>query len=111
MYFLQFFQGRLASCKAITYAGQYNTEKHGFTSMPWMKFEHTIPEDDFFGMLRRAVSCKLTNVSEVFTASTIKPMTFIAQVMETVSTSETSVNFYKTTRGIIHNKMCLYSLP
>jgi hypothetical protein len=21
------------------------------------------------------------------------------------------VNFYKTTRGIIHNKMCLYSLP
>jgi hypothetical protein len=43
------------------------------------------------GMLRRAPWQKFTDVSEVLTAS-------IALMMEAVSTSETSVSFYQTTR-------------
>jgi hypothetical protein len=39
---------------------------------------------------------KLTDVSEVFTDSIIR--TIRALIMETVCTSETSVNFYETTR-------------
>jgi hypothetical protein len=42
----------------------------------------------------REVSQKLTDVSEVFTAYYI----IIALMMEAVSTSETSVNFYETSR-------------
>jgi hypothetical protein len=42
-------------------------------------------------MLRCVVSWKLTDVSEVLTAS-------ISPDMEAVSTFETSVNFYKTAR-------------
>jgi hypothetical protein len=42
------------------------------------------------GVLRRVVWYKLTNVSDVFTASIITLM------MEAVSTSEMSVNFYHT---------------
>jgi hypothetical protein len=45
------------------------------------------------GKLRRVVSKKLTDVLEVLTASII-----IVVMMEAVSTSETSVSFYKTTR-------------
>jgi hypothetical protein len=43
-------------------------------------------------MLRRVVWKKFTDVSEVFTASVIRAMS--ALMMEAVSTSETSVNFY-----------------
>jgi hypothetical protein len=43
--------------------------------------------------LRRVVWQKITNVSEVLTASIIR-----ALVMEAVITSETSVNFYQTAR-------------
>jgi hypothetical protein len=43
-------------------------------------------------MLRRAVWYKFTDVSELLNASSIMTM------MEAVSTSETSVNFYPTTR-------------
>jgi len=32
----------LAWCKASTYTGQYNTEKHGHTSMPWAEFEPSV---------------------------------------------------------------------
>jgi hypothetical protein len=46
-------------------------------------------------MLRRVIWHILTDVSEVLTASNIKAM------MEAVSTSETSVNIYQTTRRII----------
>jgi hypothetical protein len=42
-------------------------------------------------MLRRAVWYKLIDVSEMLTASIIKAM---RSMMEAVSTSETSVNFY-----------------
>jgi hypothetical protein len=47
------------------------------------------------GKLLRAVSQKLTDVSEVHTASTD---TGIAAMMETVSSSETPFNFYDSTR-------------
>jgi hypothetical protein len=43
-------------------------------------------------MLRRGVPQKLNDVSEVVTASIIRAM------MEAVSTSDVSVNFYETTR-------------
>jgi hypothetical protein len=43
-------------------------------------------------MLRSVVSSKLTDVSEVLTASIMRAM------MVAVSTSETSVNFYETAR-------------
>jgi hypothetical protein len=46
-------------------------------------------------MLRRVVWWKLTDVSEVVTASIVTLM------MEAVSTSETSANFYQTTRRSI----------
>jgi hypothetical protein len=51
-------------------------------------------------MLRRVVWWKLTDVSEMLTAS-IVTWTIIAETMEAVSTSETSVNFYQTTRRSI----------
>jgi hypothetical protein len=44
-------------------------------------------------MLHRAVWWKYTNVSEVLAASIIRVM-----IMGAASTSETSVNFYQTTR-------------
>jgi hypothetical protein len=44
-------------------------------------------------MLRHVVWDNFTEVSEVFTASINR-----APMMESVSTSETSVNFYQTTR-------------
>jgi hypothetical protein len=47
-------------------------------------------------MQRRVVTLKLTNVSEVRTASSI-----ITLVMKAVHTSETSVNFNVTTRRYI----------
>jgi hypothetical protein len=47
-------------------------------------------------MLRRVVWYKFTDVSVVLAASIIRAM--IALIMEAVSTSETSVNFYHTTR-------------
>jgi hypothetical protein len=46
--------------------------------------------------MRRVVSQKLTDVSEVLTASIIGEM--IALIMKAVSSSETSVNFNQTTR-------------
>jgi len=46
-------------------------------------------------MKRRVVMLKLTDVSEVLTASIIRAM------MEVVRTSETSVNFNETTRRYI----------
>jgi hypothetical protein len=46
-------------------------------------------------LLRRAVWWKFTNISEVLDASIIGK---IALMMEAASTSETSVNFYRTTR-------------
>jgi hypothetical protein len=49
------------------------------------------------GMWRRVVTLKLTDVSEVHTASII----IIALMMEAVRTSETSVNFNVTTRRCI----------
>jgi hypothetical protein len=53
-------------------------------------------EDMSYGMLRRIVWKKLTDVSGVFTASIIKAVMKIVLMMEAVSTSETSVSFYKT---------------
>jgi hypothetical protein len=46
-------------------------------------------------MLRRVVSQKLTDASEVLTASIISVMSLM---MEAVSTSETPVNFCEITR-------------
>jgi hypothetical protein len=46
-------------------------------------------------LLRRAVYKKITNVSEVLASSIIRAFTLM---MEAVTTSETSVNFYQTTR-------------
>jgi hypothetical protein len=51
-------------------------------------------------MLHRLFWYKLTDVSEVLTASIIKT---IALMMEAVSTSETSVSFYQTTRHILED--------
>jgi hypothetical protein len=48
--------------------------------------------DDSSELLRRVVSWKFTNVSEVLAAS------IIALVMEAARTSETLVNVYQTTR-------------
>jgi hypothetical protein len=47
--------------------------------------------------------CDVTDVSEVLTASVIRTIirAFVALMMEAVSTSETSVNFYKASRRII----------
>jgi hypothetical protein len=45
-------------------------------------------------MLPRVVWLKFTDVSEVFSASSIREM--IALMMETASTSETSVDIYQT---------------
>jgi hypothetical protein len=47
-------------------------------------------------MLRRVVWQKLTHVSQLLTASIISAITTV--MIEAVSTSETSVNFYQTTR-------------
>jgi hypothetical protein len=47
-------------------------------------------------MLRRVVWKKFTDVSAVLTASIIRAI--IALMMDEVSTTETSVNFYQTTR-------------
>jgi hypothetical protein len=49
-------------------------------------------------MLRRVVWYKFANVSEVLFASIIKARSLISLIMESLSTSETSVNFYETTR-------------
>jgi hypothetical protein len=49
------------------------------------------------GMLRRVASYKLTNLSEVLTASII---IVVVLMMEVVSTSEMSVNFCQSTRHI-----------
>jgi hypothetical protein len=46
-------------------------------------------------MLRRVVSQKFTDVSGMLTAAIIR---VIGHMIRTVSTSETSVNFYETTR-------------
>jgi len=35
--------GGMAHCKASTYIGQHNTEKCGYTTMPQVDSEHTIP--------------------------------------------------------------------
>jgi hypothetical protein len=57
-------------------------------------------------MVRRVVSHKLTEVSEVLTASIIT-----ALMMEAVSTSsETSVNFHETTRLNIPEDSHLHTL-
>jgi hypothetical protein len=55
------------------------------------------------GTLRRIGSQKLTDVSEVRTASIIRVM------MEAVSTSEMSVNFYQTTRRSVPEGCHLYT--
>jgi hypothetical protein len=56
-------------------------------------------DDSLFGILQLVVSYKLTDVSEVLTAAIIRAMSVL--MMEAVSTSETKVNFYETTRRII----------
>jgi hypothetical protein len=47
------------------------------------------------GMLHHVVSQKLTNISEVLTASIIRAL--IILIMEAISVPETWVNFYETT--------------
>jgi hypothetical protein len=74
-------------------------------------------EDDLSsGMLRRVVWWKFTDISEVLSASIFRAISIIraliALQMEAVSTSETSVNFYQTTRRNIpedshlHTRRC-----
>jgi hypothetical protein len=54
-------------------------------------------------MLRRVVWQKFTDVSEVLAASIIRAMV-MALMTEVESTSETSINFYPTTRrNILEN--------
>jgi hypothetical protein len=48
-----------------------------------------------FWVLRRLVWRKFTEISEVFSVSTIRALSFLK--LEAVSTSETLVNFYQTT--------------
>jgi hypothetical protein len=61
-------------------------------------------------MLHRVVWWKLTYVSDVLTASIIRAI--IVMLMEAVSTSETSTNFYQTTwynvpeDSDLHNRRC-----
>jgi hypothetical protein len=57
-------------------------------------------------MLRREVSQKLMDISEVLAASIIKA---IVHIMESVSTSETSVNFCETPRHNIPEHGHLYT--
>jgi hypothetical protein len=45
---------------------------------------------------------EFSDVSEVLVASIIRAMSLIALMMEAASTSETSVNFYHTTRSTTH---------
>jgi hypothetical protein len=56
------------------------------------------------GILRRVVSWKLTDVSEMRTDPIIRTMT-----IETVSTSETSINFYETTQRNIREGCHLHT--
>jgi hypothetical protein len=41
---------------------------------------------------------EFTDVSEVCTASVVRAMALIALIMEAIQNSETSVNFYQSTR-------------
>jgi hypothetical protein len=64
-------------------------------------------------MLPRAAWWKLTDVSEMHTASVTRAMSsssvsVITLVMEALRTSETSVNFYETTRRNILESCHLY---
>jgi hypothetical protein len=57
-------------------------------------------------MLRRVVSYKLTDVSEVITTPNFKAI--IALMMEAVSFCETSVSFYENTRRYVPEDSHLY---
>jgi hypothetical protein len=65
--------------------------------MLWELQNKLLPRCQASGKLRRIVSLKLTNVSEVLTAVTA----LTTLMMEIVVTSETSVSFSKTTRRSI----------
>jgi hypothetical protein len=67
--------------------------------MLWKLKNNLLPRCQASGKLRRVVSLKLTNVSEVLTASIVTALTTL--MMEMVVTSETSVSFSKTTRRSI----------
>jgi hypothetical protein len=56
----------------------------GFKGLSWQSF----------GMLRRVVWCKMTNVLEVFSASIIRAN--IALIMEAVCTCETWISLHQT---------------
>jgi hypothetical protein len=67
------------------------------TCFVWVRFQVLTPASMKITVFCDVAPCsryELTDVSEVFTSSIIK---VIVLVMEAVSTSETSVNFYKTT--------------
>jgi hypothetical protein len=66
---------------------------------------------DVFWVLLLAVSLKLTDVSEVLTASiNIALISLVALMMESVSTFETSINLYETARHNIPDNSHLHIL-